>query len=1479
VTTRGTGPNVGDGVVKITVDGDGINEDIVAQVEKAGPGVEKAGEDHGNRYSEGFDSTSNDRMDRISDNVGKGWKTRMEEAGNESGIGFSREFKSALDSNNSNSFVDRLLAGISDTLGNRLELIVANAMTDVENMLDRAKVSGNSIGSGVSSSRQFPSRNPDDALLERAATANAKYDADHLASLEKADAYGRQWLSMLDSAQRMNAKFDADRDLADRKWLGTLDLAARMNAKFDADRLRAAEQLTKKNNGAQAGGIGGSISGIGATLFGAGIFNALFQGLGGAVTAVEKLTGALSAAGGGGDNAFTKIIHGAAGGAVAVGALTTVLSLLITTVSGLGGAITAMVATITSGLTGALIVAGASMAAFAVSAGLVVTAFVSLDNAQKKVLKANFMPLRDEFKGIGQVLDQSLLPATKTWSKNLTDALVLTEPLVRRMGPALAEAGDAFTKAFSGKGFQQLDTSLSSLLPIITVTFSNALGKFANAFAGIFASLMPFVRDFGFYLDDIATKFAKWATSASGHNAIVDFTDRALVSLKSLWGFVTQFGGLLSDVLFSPSGQKAGNSIFDGLSSAIDNFRRRIAGGEMEAWFARAKTFAQSLGETLGALGGFFHALVSDGSMQIIVGILETLSTILQILTPAIKVIVSALGPLVALFQQFAAVLQVLPGPVQAMVGGIGLATIAFLKFGPAVKAAAVAMAEMNSIQLMGAAASFGSFATKAIGVGVAIGGLALATHKGASDLAIIGGAAAAAGGAFLALGGPASPVAYAAAAVTFMGTTLFGFEKRAADAKKALDDFNASLNSAKAGQMAQAFSALADKTVGVAAAMNTLKAGGKLSFDQIVSVSAAATELNNELPQLRQTLIQQAGQLGINTDGWDQLTFAQARARAGAVDLAAAMQQMGFQTDTAGAMLNNLHNYLLIVRDQLNLSNSDFQALLNTADNNLTPTALVNINNELAKTGGFAYAAQQELNSLVGTLSGVIPGLADLSKALPNAPKIDAGKILKEIHAGGGGGGVGYLAPPPSAYGTQKAPGAGQYQNPYAGYANALLAQGPSVAAQIKNAILSQNKQIAQALASISKAASGGDVATQINTLTQNIATSAAQLVNTAQSALSSAAQSLASASSAKAAAAALAKVKGAQRDLAAALKAQKTLNLEIAALNKQKVTMAWVNTLLKPLGDTSNQSPDQILSQYAHVLDVLKKYNGSLADYANARQSIAAALTVANQKLAAAISLRDQYSTSVSDAVKSFASLITAQAQTVNGIAQALTATDITTNLQAKLTQIQTFQKNLKILLAEGLSNDAYKQIVDAGVDQGGAYAQALVNGGVGAVSQTNGLVGQINTIAGQLGVETSNRLYQAGVDAAQGLVDGLTSMSKQLDTAATALGNAIAAAVKKSLGIHSPSTVMIDMMDHVGDGGVIGLNNQKAKIDNAASNLFGRIAPSKEVAAYAASRQQPATVSGNSGPHVEINVETSTADPVAVAHEVVNEIVGRL
>lgn len=433
----------------------------------------------------------------------------------------------------------------------------------------------------------------------------------------------------------------------------------------------------------------------------------------------------------------------------------------------------------------------------------------------------------------------------------------------------------------------------------------------------------------------------------------------------------------------------------------------------------------------------------------------------------------------------------------------------------------------------------------------------------------------------------------------------------------------------------------------------------------------------------------------------------------------------------------------------------------------------------------------------------------------------------------------------------------------------------GPSVRAQMLSDLLATNGDVSTALLAAGGLTDGTSVTSSLQSQIDALSSTGQSAVDSARSALGSAASSLSSATNKKDAAKAVKQVRAAQKDLKAAQEEQGKINRAQGILTAQAQQNNKAATdALSRLDVTKNS-----LADFSSLVQQLLTQNSTLTDFAAARGVLAQKIQDANTALQNAIQLRDSYKTQIADSIKAFGALTTAQASSLNGITQALSGGDIVNNLQDRLQKIKDFQSNINTLIAQGASNDVIKQILDAGVDGGSDFASALAKGGVAAVQQVNDLTSQISAAGDALGQQASTRLYQAGVDTAQGFLDGLTSLDTQLAAAANSLGLQIAAQVKQALGIASPSKVAMSLMGYVGDGMAIGLDDQHTKVGAAADRLASRVAVSPEVARYAAAQGQSPTVSGNGQKLRDVNVYTTTEDPVAVAHEVLNEITGRL
>lgn len=140
----------------------------------------------------------------------------------------------------------------------------------------------------------------------------------------------------------------------------------------------------------------------------------------------------------------------------------------------------------------------------------------------------------------------------------------------------------------------------------------------------------------------------------------------------------------------------------------------------------------------------------------------------------------------------------------------------------------------------------------------------------------------------------------------------------------------------------------------------------------------------------------------------------------------------------------------------------------------------------------------------------------------------------------------------------------------------------------------------------------------------------------------------------------------------------------------------------------------------------------------------------------------------------------------------------------LQTDVGKATQFTDMLNQLKAKGISGDLIGQVADAGLSGGGmATAQTLLQMTPEQIKQMNALQKQLTDQATAAGTSAANSMYGAGVSAAQGLVDGLTSQQAAITAQMTAIADAMVTAIRQALGIKSPSRKMMAVADMTADG----------------------------------------------------------------------------
>ena len=156
------------------------------------------------------------------------------------------------------------------------------------------------------------------------------------------------------------------------------------------------------------------------------------------------------------------------------------------------------------------------------------------------------------------------------------------------------------------------------------------------------------------------------------------------------------------------------------------------------------------------------------------------------------------------------------------------------------------------------------------------------------------------------------------------------------------------------------------------------------------------------------------------------------------------------------------------------------------------------------------------------------------------------------------------------------------------------------------------------------------------------------------------------------------------------------------------------------------------------------------------------------------------DNFGTSVAESIKSAFSF--ADAQT----AGAETGAGFLDGLRSQVKGVTDYAAKIQSLLDSNLSQDALAQVLASGAQAGMAIADQLIAGGQAAIDETNALVDSANAAAAKVGMNAAAKWYQAGIDSATGIVNGLQAELDKLTPKLMAKMDAIAAKMKRTVSI---------------------------------------------------------------------------------------------
>lgn len=250
------------------------------------------------------------------------------------------------------------------------------------------------------------------------------------------------------------------------------------------------------------------------------------------------------------------------------------------------------------------------------------------------------------------------------------------------------------------------------------------------------------------------------------------------------------------------------------------------------------------------------------------------------------------------------------------------------------------------------------------------------------------------------------------------------------------------------------------------------------------------------------------------------------------------------------------------------------------------------------------------------------------------------------------------------------------------------------------------------------------------------------------------------------------------------------------------------------------------------------VKRADRRMQAIADERERLSRRLDRANAALDQAIAVRRDFVRQVRDGYLELGNLAALAADSERQITEYFTEGDtafsvtrtqrdaggLVAGLRDRVAEAQEFQSAYDALVAAGLGDSSLEQLVLDFAQTGDAsLATSLVGQGPEVIEEINGLEEQLAKSGKKLGTAAGDYLYDAGIEAKRGIVEGLLAEDKQLEKAADHIADTLVDRVKKKLGIKSPSTVLAEQGAFTTLGFVRGIESRRADLVSAVDRLY--------------------------------------------------------
>lgn len=232
----------------------------------------------------------------------------------------------------------------------------------------------------------------------------------------------------------------------------------------------------------------------------------------------------------------------------------------------------------------------------------------------------------------------------------------------------------------------------------------------------------------------------------------------------------------------------------------------------------------------------------------------------------------------------------------------------------------------------------------------------------------------------------------------------------------------------------------------------------------------------------------------------------------------------------------------------------------------------------------------------------------------------------------------------------------------------------------------------------------------------------------------------------------------------------------------------------------------------------DLLKRI--SLADLAKGAEILGSRLEKAREKLSSIVDLHQEMSSGIASGITGSLDLTSTSTPTTP--TSSITIQTVSTQIKSLAGKAKALAGLLRALVKSGMPTSFVQQIAGLGIDEATSVSKAIL---AGTRRQQRTLYADFKSVdvnARKVGDVVADQMYEVGINAARGLVQGLESDQRALTRAAGRLARKLEKEVKRALGIRSPSRVFAELGKFLPLGLVEGIQSSTSAAVNAVTTL---------------------------------------------------------